>query len=166
MATLKRRYWLMKTEPSCFSIHDLKASPGGVTAWDGVRNYQARNLMRDEIQAGDGVLFYHSNIKAPAIVGIAEVVASGSPDATAMDPWAEHYDPKAGPDNPIWYKVDVAFRAELKKPLTRDFLRRHPDLSDMAVLKKGNRLSVQPVTENQWRAVIKTGGLNDPLLSG
>jgi predicted RNA-binding protein with PUA-like domain len=163
VAMRKRKYWLMKTEPSCFSIDDLKAAPGGVTAWDGVRNYQARNLLRDEIKVGDGVLFYHSNIKEPAIVGIAEVVASGAPDETAMDPHAEHYDPKAGPDNPIWYKVDVAFRADLKKPLTRDMLRVHPDLTDMDVLKKGNRLSVQPVTEKQWRAVIKTGGLDDPL---
>ncbi len=164
MAKRKRKYWLMKTEPSCFSIDDLKAAPGGVTAWDGVRNYQARNLLRDEIQAGDGVLFYHSGIKEPAIVGIAEVVAPGSPDETAMDPHAEHYDPKAGPDNPIWYKVDVAFRADLIKPLTRDILRRHPDLADMAVLRKGNRLSVQPVTKKQWRAVIKAGGLRDPLV--
>jgi predicted RNA-binding protein with PUA-like domain len=165
MAAKNRRYWLMKTEPSCFSIDDLKAAPGGMTAWDGVRNYQARNLLRDEIQAGDGVLFYHSNIKDPAIAGIAEVVAPGAPDETAMDPHAEHYDPKAGPDNPIWYKVDVAFRVQLQKPLTRADLRRHPDLADMAVLKKGNRLSVQPVTEKQWRAVIHAGGIKDPLTS-
>jgi predicted RNA-binding protein with PUA-like domain len=165
MAAKNRRYWLMKTEPSCFSIDDLKAAPGGVTAWDGVRNYQARNLLRDEIQSGDGVLFYHSGIKEPAIAGIAEVVAPGSPDETAMDPHAEHYDPKAGPDNPIWYKVDVAFRADLKKPLTRADLRRLPDLADMDVLKKGNRLSVQPVTGKQWRAVIRAGGIDDPLAS-
>jgi predicted RNA-binding protein with PUA-like domain len=154
----------MKSEPSCFSFEDLKASPGGTAHWDGVRNYQARNMMRDDMQIGDGVLFYHSSIKIPAIVGLAVVASAAYPDHTAWwDPASEHYDPKAGPDNPIWCMVDVRYVADLDLPLTREDLRAHPDLSDMGVLKKGNRLSVMPVTEAQWRAVVAIGIGEDPL---
>jgi predicted RNA-binding protein with PUA-like domain len=159
----KRRFWLMKSEPSCFSIQDLKQSPKKITSWDGVRNYQARNLLRDEVKTGDGVLFYHSNIKEPAIVGLAKVVRDGYPDATARDPKSEHFDPKARPDNPIWYMVDIQYIADIDPPITREDLRYHPDLMDMDVLKKGNRLSVQPVTSKQWRAVLKLGGTSDPF---
>jgi len=159
----KRRYWLMKSEPSCFSFEDLKASPGGVVHWDGVRNYQARNLMRDEMKPGDGVLFYHSSIKTPAIVGLATVASLGYPDHTAWDPASEHYDPKAGPDHPIWFMVDVRYLADLSPPVTRDDLRAHPDLESMGVLKKGNRLSVMPVTELEWRAVLALSIGDDSL---
>ena len=145
-------FWLMKSEPDCFSIDDLKAV--GVEPWDGVRNYQARNFLRDRIQPGDWVLFYHSNCKQPAIVGIAEVVRGGYPDHTALDPREAHFDPKASDDNPIWYMVDVRYVRHLTAPLTRDELRRHPVLSGMEVLRKGNRLSVMPVTAEQWRAVV------------
>ncbi len=146
-------YWLMKSEPDCFSIDDLQAV--GIEAWDGVRNYQARNMLRDQIKIGDGVLFYHSNCKNPAIVGIAEVVREGYPDHTALDPRAKHFDPKARDEQPIWYMVDVKYIRHLGQPLTRDDLRRHPVLSGMGVLKKGNRLSVMPVTAEQWQAIVQ-----------
>jgi predicted RNA-binding protein with PUA-like domain len=152
------RYWLMKSEPTCFSLDDLERSPGGVAPWDGVRNFQARNLLRDEIKTGDGILFYHSSCVEPAIVGLAEVVRSGYPDHTAQDPRSEHYDPKAMPENPIWYMVDVKFRCRLSCPLTRFDLRNHPVLGSMAVMQRGNRLSVQPVTDDEWRAVLAVAG--------
>ena len=157
-------YWLMKSEPSCFSLDDLERSPGGVAAWDGVRNFQARNLLRDEIKTGDGVLFYHSSCAEPAIVGLAEVVSDGYPDHTAQDPRGEHYDPKATPDKPIWYMVDVKFRVRLPRPLTRADLSGHPVLGGMAVMRRGNRLSVQPVTADEWRGVLAQARLADPLL--
>lgn len=159
----QRRFWLMKSEPQCFSLEDLKQAPQGTSSWDGVRNFQARNFLRDELKCGDGVLFYHSNIPQPAIVGIAQVVKDGYPDHTALDPRADHFDPRATQDNPIWYMVDVAYVATLVRPLTRELLRDHAVLADMDVLKKGNRLSVQPVTVEQWQAVLELGGLHDPL---
>jgi predicted RNA-binding protein with PUA-like domain len=152
-------YWLFKSEPTCFSIDDLENSPNGVAPWDGVRNFQARNLLRDEIKPGDGVLFYHSSCAEPAIVGLAEVVRGGYPDDTAMDPCSDHYDPKATPDKPIWYMVDVRFRTRLPQPLTRERLRNHPVLQGMIVLQRGSRLSVQPVTADEWRAVLAQAGV-------
>lgn len=158
-----RRYWLMKSEPTCFSLDDLERSPGGAAPWDGVRNYQARNLLRDAIGPGDGVLFYHSSCAEPAIVGLAEVVRAGYPDHTALDPRSAHYDPKASPANPIWYMVDVIFRRRLPRPLTRADLAGHPVLAGMEVMKRGSRLSVQPVTAEQWQAVLSLAGVPDPL---
>lgn len=155
----KRRYWLMKSEPGCFSFDDLRRCPQGTDHWDGVRNYQARNLLRDELQVGDGVLFYHSNIPQPAIVGLAEVIREGYPDVTALDPRCDHFDPRASEQRPIWYMVDVRYREPLVRPVTRDMLRDHPLLCKMAVLQKGNRLSVQAVTAEQWRAVLQLGGV-------
>lgn len=154
------RYWLMKTEPGCFSLDDLERSPGGISSWDGVRNFQARNLLRDEIKAGDGVLFYHSSCAEPAIVGLAQVVRGGYPDHTAQDPQGAHFDAKASPDHPIWYMVDVKFRARLPHPLTRDALRNHPLLAGMMVLQRGSRLSVQPVTAEEWQAALDLAGLD------
>lgn len=154
-------YWLMKSEPTCFSLDDLERAPGQTSPWDGVRNYQARNLLRDEIKAGDGILFYHSSCAEPAIVGLAEVVRGGYPDHTALDPRSDHYDPKATPENPIWFMVDVRFRLRLPRPLTRDDLRGHPVLADMMVLQRGSRLSVQPVTAAQWRAVLALAGVGE-----
>ncbi len=151
-------YWLMKSEPDCFSIDDLQAN--GIEPWDGVRNYQARNMLRDQIKVGDGVLFYHSNCKEPAIVGVAEVVRSGYPDHTALDPREKHFDPKASDEKPIWYMVDVKYVRHLAQPLSRDALRRHPVLAGMGVLRKGNRLSVMPVTAEQWQAI--TNGTAGP----
>ena len=147
-------YWLFKSEPTCFSIDDLERSPDGTAAWDGVRNFQARNLLRDAIQPGDGVLFYHSSCREPAIVGLAEVVRGGYPDHTARDPQGAHFDPRATPERPIWYMVDVKFRARLPRPLTRLELAAHPVLAGMQVLRRGSRLSVQPVTAEEWRAVL------------
>lgn len=158
-----RRYWLMKSEPACFSFDDLRSRPDGIEPWDGVRNFKARKLLRDEIRVGDGVLFYHSSIAEPAIVGIARVVRSGYPDATALDPRSEHFDPRSTEEHPIWYRVDVQYVAPLTRPLTRDDLRRHPILAGMEVLRKGNRLSVQPVSAEEWQAVLAAGGLTDPL---
>lgn len=156
---MPRRYWLMKSEPTCFSYADLCALPAQTSPWDGVRNFQARNLLRDAIQVGDGVLFYHSNIKEPAIVGLAQVVRSGYPDHTAQDARSEHFDPKATPDAPIWYMVDVQAVAALPQPLTRTDLARHPALAGMGVLNKGNRLSVQPVTAEEFATVLQIAGL-------
>lgn len=153
------RYWLMKSEPGCFSLDDLERSPGGVSSWDGVRNFQARNLLRDEIKAGDGVLFYHSSCAEPAIVGLAEVVRDGYPDHTAQDPRSDHYDPRACPDNPIWYMVDVRFVSRLPRPMTRVDLLNHPVLSGMLVMKRGSRLSVQPVSAEEWQAVLALAGV-------
>ena len=163
MTGARRRYWLMKSEPGCFSFAELQGRPGQTEHWDGVRNFQARNLLRDELQVGDGVLFYHSNTAQPAIVGLARVVRAGYPDFTACDPRSDHFDPRASAANPIWYMVDVQGLAALPQPLTRDDLRRHPLLCRMDVLRKGNRLSVQAVREEEWRAVLEVAGLNDPL---
>jgi len=159
----KRRYWLMKSEPHCFSFDDLGRCPGGIDHWDGVRNFQARNLLRDEVRAGDGVLFYHSNIREPVIVGVAEVVRPGYADHTALDPRSDHFDPRASDEHPIWYMVDVRYLLPLRRPLTREDLRAHSLLAGMGVLKKGNRLSVQPVTPREWRTVLELGGVDDPL---
>jgi len=163
---MSRRYWLMKSEPSCFSFTDLCALPEQTSPWDGVRNYQARNLLRDDIQVGDGVLFYHSNAKEPAIVGLAKVVRAGYPDHTAQDARNEHFDPKASPEKPIWYMVDVQAVAPLPAPLNRADLARHPLLSGMEVLKKGNRLSVQPVTAEEFAAVLQIAGLDAAFNKG
>ena len=153
-----RRYWLMKTEPTCFSLDDLERSPGGVAPWDGVRNFQARNLLRDEIQSGDGVLFYHSSCAEPAIVGIARVVKPGYPDWTARDPAGEHFDPKASVDNPIWYMVDVRADRPLPRPVTLDELKQYPQLAGMVLLQR-SRLSIQPVTAEQWTFILQLAGL-------
>lgn len=162
-STGNRNFWLMKSEPNCFSLNDLKNRPDGIEPWDGVRNYQARNLLRDSIKSGDGVLFYHSNISKPAIVGLARVVRDGYPDTTALDPESDHFDPRSTETKPIWYMVDVQYLASLETPITRQDLAQHPVLAGMGVLKKGNRLSVQPVTSEQWKAVLQLAALEDPL---
>lgn len=156
-------YWLMKSEPSSFSFDDLKQMPHETEHWDGVRNYQARNFLRDAIKVGDGVLFYHSNCPEPAIVGLAKVVRNGYPDHTALDPREKHFDPKSTDAKPLWFMVDIQYLCPLPKPLTRDDLRQHPLLSGMGVLRKGNRLSVQPVLAEEWQAVLAYNGLSDPL---
>jgi predicted RNA-binding protein with PUA-like domain len=160
---LPMNYWLMKSEPSSFSLDDLKCRPNSTEHWDGVRNYQARNFLRDEIKVGDGVLFYHSNCAEPAIVGLAKVVRAGYADYTALDSREKHFDPKATDDNPVWFMVDVQYLCHLPRSLSRDDLRQHPLLADMGVLRKGNRLSVQPVKAEEWRAVLTLSGVADPL---
>jgi len=151
-------YWLFKTEPGCFSFDDLKNRPDMTEHWDGVRNYQARNLLRDRVREGDLVLFYHSSIPQPAVVGIAEVVRSGYPDFTARDPEAEHYDPKASASNPIWYMVDVRYREPLPRPVTLEQIKGNPLLAQMPLVNR-SRLSIQPVTHEEWRIILVMGGL-------
>ncbi len=154
---MARRYWLMKTEPESFSITDLAKAPRQTTFWDGVRNYQARNLLRDEMQVGDGVLFYHSNADPPAVVGTAEVVRTGYPDPTQFDPGSHHHDPGARPDQPRWYMIDVKLGSIFARAVGLPELREHPGLSEMVLLRKGSRLSVQPVTAKEWSVIVKLG---------
>ncbi|ASQ45248.1 EVE domain protein [Legionella clemsonensis] len=147
------RYWLMKSEPDCFSIDDLRNSPNQTVHWDGVRNYQARNFMRNEMTIGDQVFFYHSNCNPPGIIGIAEVVSNAYPDHTAFDPESEHPDPKSTPDKPRWYMVDICFKEKFKQLISLDTLRQYPELENMLLLRKGNRLSVLPVTKEEWNFI-------------
>ena len=147
------KHWLMKSEPTAFAIDDLMACPHGTDHWDGVRNYQARNFLRDEIREGDRVLFFHSG-KTPAVVGTARVVRNGYPDHTALDPQSEHFDPKSTPDNPIWYMVDIRFETRFNAPLPLAELRRFPALAGMQLLKKGMRLSIQPVTASEFDFIV------------
>ncbi len=152
-------FWLFKSEPSCFSIDDLKNRPNMTEHWDGVRNYQARNFLRDQVKKGDSVLFYHSNIPEPAVVGIAAVVREGYPDHTALEPEGEHFDPKASPGNPIWYMVDVRYIEAFERPVTLEQIRQHPLLSDMPLIKR-SRLSIQPVTTAEWQVILAMAGAN------
>jgi predicted RNA-binding protein with PUA-like domain len=154
-------YWLFKTEPGCFSFDDLKNRPGMTEHWDGVRNFQARNFLRDSIQTGDGVLFYHGSIPEPCVVGLAEVVCSGYPDATALDPNGEHFDPRASIDNPIWYMVDVRYVQPLTSLVTLEAIKTNPLLADMPLVKR-SRLSIQPVTSDEWRTILTMGGIKEP----
>ncbi|HZW33242.1 MAG TPA: EVE domain-containing protein [Isosphaeraceae bacterium] len=147
-------YWLFKSEPTAYSFADLLAEPARTTGWDGVRNYQARNFLRDQVQVGDGVLFYHSSAEPPAIVGIAEVVRAGHPDPTAFDPKADHYDPKSDRANPTWYQVAIRAVRAIDPPLDLPSLGRVPELAGMELLRKGSRLSVQPVTQGQWETIL------------
>jgi predicted RNA-binding protein with PUA-like domain len=151
-------YWLFKTEPGCFSFNDLKNRPGMTEHWDGVRNFQARNFLRDQIRKGDIILFYHSSIPEPAVVGIAEVVKDGYPDFTALDPQGEHFDPKASVEKPIWYMVDVRYVEPMKKTVTLEMIKNHPLLCDMPLVKR-SRLSIQPVIEEEWRIILDMGGM-------
>lgn len=156
-----RKYWLFKSEPEAYSITDLAKEPTKTTFWDGVRNYQARNLLRDTIRLGDRVLFYHSNADPMAIVGTAEVVKTGYPDHTAFDPQDHHFDPKSKPDAPTWFMVDVRLLQVFPKPVTRDELKACADLREMMVIRQGSRLSIQPVTAAEWRTVHRLAGVSD-----
>lgn len=156
----KRQYWLFKSEPRAYSIDDLVKDKK--TFWDGVRNYQVRNMLRDEIQVGDRVFFYHSNAKPMAIVGTAEVIKPGYPDHTAFDPKEKHFDKKSDPDNPTWFMVDISLIQKLDKPVTREDLKSDEFTSGMAVMQKGSRLSITPVTAEQWKAVHRLAGAKDP----
>ncbi|MDX1528855.1 MAG: EVE domain-containing protein [Gammaproteobacteria bacterium] len=147
-------YWLMKSEPDEFSIDDLKSRPGRKEPWDGVRNYQARNMLRDEMKIGDQAFFYHSNCDTPGIVGIVKIASKGYPDPTAFDPEDDHYDPKSDPDNPRWYLVDVEFVRKLDRVITLAELKAERALEDMALTRRGNRLSVMPVTEAEWEHIL------------
>ena len=148
-------YWLMKSEPSVFSIDDLANCKNQTEPWDGVRNYQARNMMRDDMKKGDRVFFYHSNCDTPGIVGIMTVVKESYPDPTAFDPSHKYFDPKSDPDKPRWYLVDVKFKKKFKTTIALSELREHPPLKNMKILQKGNRLSITPVTKQEWEYILK-----------
>ncbi|MGZ8294917.1 MAG: EVE domain-containing protein [Telluria sp.] len=147
-------YWLMKSEPDEVSFDDVLAAPGKTVAWFGVRNYQARNFMRDQKKQGDGVLFYHSSCAVPGVAGIAEVASGAYPDASQFDPKSHYYDPKATPETPRWISVDVR-AVEKGSYLPLSEMRTMPELEDMVLLQKGSRLSITPVTAVQWKAVLK-----------
>ena len=148
-------YWLMKSEPEEFSIDDLKTRPGRIEPWDGVRNYQARNMMRDEMKVGDLAFFYHSNCNEPGIVGTMKIASTSYPDPTAFDPEDKHYDPKSKKDTPTWYLVDVQYKRKFKRTITLAELKTHKSLQKMRLLQKGNRLSVMPVTKKEWDTILK-----------
>lgn len=158
-----RRYWLVKTEPDVFSFDDLMNAPKRTTYWNGVRNYQARNFMRDDMKRGDGVLVYHSNANPPGVAGIAEVAREGYPDHTQFDENDSYFDPKAKPDAPTWIMVDIRGVKPLARELPLPELRENPRLEGMVLLQKGSRLSVQPVTEKEWKEILRMGGVDPDL---
>lgn len=152
--TARKRYWLMKSEPDTFSIDDLERV--GTEPWNGVRNYQARNFMRDGMHVGDGVLFYHSNCKVPGIVGIAKVASAAYPDDTQFDTKSDFYDPKARREDPRWMLVDVAFERKLRRTISLDEIKQQADAlgEGFALIARGNRLSILPVTTAQWTLLL------------
>jgi len=147
-------YWLAKTEPNTFSWEDLKSEPDKSTTWEGIRNYQVRNLIRDEIKLGDLVFIYHSVVKPTAIFGIAKVIKEAYPDHFAFDPEHKYFDPKSKQDNPTWLMFDIQAYQEFDKPVTLDELKRHAAVENMNLLKKGNRLSVQAVRAEEWKYIV------------
>lgn len=147
-------YWLFKSEPDVYGIDDLAAEPYQTDHWDGVRNYQARNFMRDRMKTGDLGFFYHSNTKVPGIVGIVEVVREGYPDHTAFDPGSGYHDPKSDPDNPRWYMVDVRLVRRLARTIPLAELKDRPELEGMPLVRKGSRLSVMPVEPEHWEFIL------------
>jgi len=151
------RYWLMKSEPDVFSFEDLKACENQTEPWDGIRNYQARNFMRDEMKVGDQVLFYHSNAKPPGVAGVAEIASGPYADPTAFDKKSDYYDPKSVPENPRWVLVDIKYKADLKRLVPLDEIKRIPECSQMRLIQRGNRLSITPVSASEFRAIQKAG---------
>lgn len=143
-------YWLMKSEPTCFGIDTLYNRPEKTAPWDGVRNYQARNFMRNTMRIGDLAFFYHSNCTPPGIVGIIEIASEAYPDYTAYDPNSAHPDARSTPDNPRWFMVDVRFKEKFPQMIALERLRQYPELEEMPLLRKGNRLSITPVTAEEW----------------
>ena len=149
------QYWLMKSEPDVFGIDDLRTNPDQTEPWDGVRNYQARNMMRDEMKSGDLALFYHSNCKPPGIAGIMKIVKTSYPDHTSWDPESKYFDPKSTIDAPRWFMVDVKFEEAFSALIPLNTLKTIPALHEMKILQKGNRLSITPVTAKEWATIIK-----------
>jgi predicted RNA-binding protein with PUA-like domain len=150
------RLWLFKSNPASFSISDLEKRPKKTEPWDGVRNYQARNFLR-EVKVGDEVLFYHSSAEETGVVGTMVVVKAAYPDATAFDPKHDHYDPDSDPADPRWFLVDVRHQSTFERCVTREMLAAHPLLKKMPVLRRGNRLSILPVTPAEWKAIVGLG---------
>ena len=150
------KHWLLKSEPRDFSVDDLASSPGRTTRWDGIRNYQARNFIRDEMKNGDQAFFYHSSCPEPGIVGIVEITREAYPDETAFDPDDKHYDATSTRDNPRWFAVDVKLKRKLESTIHLKKLRQHAgdSLSELLLLKRGNRLSVIPVSKKEWQFIL------------
>lgn len=154
------RHWLLKSEPDTFSFDDLKCRPKRTEPWNGVRNYQVRNFMRDDMKPGDLGFFYHSSCPEPGIPGVIKIVSEARPDPSALDPKSEYFDPKSDPDNPRWLLVDVAWQADFKRfvPLTE--LREHPELAELLILRRGNRLSVTPLETAEFHFICQLGGID------
>lgn len=156
---MPKKFWLVKSEPSCFSIDDLAKSKNKTTYWDGVRNYQARNFMRDEMKKGDYVLFYHSNADPNAAVGYCEVVKEGYVDFTAFDPDDQHYDPKSKQDSPTWIMVDLKLKKKFKNIVPLAEIKENSKLQNMRLVQRGNRLSVMPVEKKEFDEILMMGGI-------
>jgi len=154
---MPRQYWLFKSEPDVFSWDDLVQAPDRTTLWDGVRNYQARNLLRDTMKVGDGVLFYHSRANPQEIAGVARIVRSGYPDPSQFDPKSKYHDPKATPENPRWFSVDVRAEQAFRHRPTLPELKARDDLDGLMLLRRGARLSVQPVSAEHWKRLVTLG---------
>jgi len=148
-------YWLIKSEPDAFSIDDLESAPNGTEHWDGIRNYQARNFMRDDMKVGDLAFFYHSNCKPPGIVGICEIVSQAYPDHTAFNPGEKYYDAGSDPENPRWLMVDVKFRRRTRRMISLEEIKAHADrLTGLPLIRRGNRLSIMPVAKAHWEFIL------------
>jgi predicted RNA-binding protein with PUA-like domain len=153
----ERKYWLFKSEPSSYSFANLLNEPDQTAEWDGVRNYQARNFMRDEMKPGDGVLFYHSSANPMAVIGTAQIVREAYPDHSAWDAKSKYYDAKGSPDNPIWLMVDIKAEQEFTRPVTLQEIKQNPKLQNMLLVRRGMRLSIQPVTKEEWDEIVALG---------
>ncbi len=153
----ERKYWLFKSEPSAYSFTDLLGEDERTSEWDGVRNYQARNFIRDQMAVGDGVLFYHSSTGSPAVVGTARVVRAAYPDNTAWDPGSKYNDAKSSPENPIWYMVDIQAETAFARQVTLAEIKANPRLESMQLVRRGMRLSIMPVTRGEWETIVAMG---------
>lgn len=148
------QYWLFKSEPDAFSVDDLAAEPRKTASWDGIRNYQVRNMIRDDMKKGDLAFFYHSSCKQPGVVGVMEIVKTAYPDHTAFDPESQYYDPKSDPDDPRWLMVDVKLKKKFKRLIPLAELKQQAKLKNMKLLARGNRLSIMPVTTKEWQYIM------------
>jgi predicted RNA-binding protein with PUA-like domain len=153
------KYWLMKSEPDVFSFTDLKNRPKKTEPWNGVRNYQARNFMRDEMKIGDLILFYHSSCPIPGVAGVAQVASAPYPDATQFEPNSEYFDPKATLEKPRWFLVDVSFQQDLAKYVSLEEIKSNEDLAEMRLLQRGNRLSILPITPEEFETIKQMGSI-------
>jgi predicted RNA-binding protein with PUA-like domain len=153
----ERQYWLFKSEPTNYSFQDLLGEEDKTAEWDGVRNYQVRNFMRDDMKAGDGVLFYHSSAKPTAVVGTATIVKEAYPDSTAWEPGAKYYDPKSNPADPTWLMVDIQADQAFNRPVTLQEIKQNPNLQGMMLVKRGVRLSIQPIAKEDWDEIVGLG---------
>ncbi|MCW7753093.1 EVE domain-containing protein [Desulfobotulus sp. H1] len=158
---MAQNYWILKSEPSVFSIEDLASRPDQTEGWDGVRNYQARNYLKDGMNKGDAILYYHSSIKEPAIVGLCSVVREAYPDTSAWNPDSAYHDPKSIPEKPIWFQVDIQLKEIFTYPVYLRDLKKNPLFQDMILLKRGNRLSVLPASATHFHAILKMAGIKN-----